>query len=719
MIKCKGKDYNGDSCRNNIKDDTYFCKYHYYMKDYTEDMLNNLTLCSGCKKYYYIVEGKTCKICKDRGKKIREKNNIEKIICERDGCTYQRSIENEFCGKHQADFFKKEVIKSNKKVCYNYIRGCRNELEINYEKSKCIECLKKDRLTDKKKRDNINFEIKKCEVNNKTDDEIENKTDNKIENKTDYEIENKSDDEIENKIDNETDNETDNEIDSELDKLSEKKNITIRNWRKNKFIDDKLLDEVNQGNCEIKCKKCKKFSNKINFIDKNGIITKKCLECREKARIIDSRRNITEEIIIKRKENAKKPERIETKKEWKEENYDKVAGYWLDYRAKRIENEDEKYWENNASCMKAWRDKNPEKVEQIKEEKNKNINYSYKNYIRSADDKNLNFELNKEEFIEICKKECFYCGDIQEKGFNGIDRIDCKGDYIKDNIVPCCEICNWMKGSLNQEVFVKRIEHIMTKNKFIKSELKKEYFYDYKTSKNYKSYKISATKRNIYIDIDKKTFLYLINHDCYLCGKKTDDEHQNGIDRVDNNKGYILENVQPCCGNCNFIKNKFSLETIFDKFKKILIKRKFEVNNIEFIPKIITKERIDKFFQKNINNFQSDNETESNDSLIDSDEEIIRKNVNKNIEILETNNREKEKIRKQKYREKKTDNDDNGVKHLNKKTPEEKREAERLKKQKQREQLREKYGDEEFRKMRAKEIADSRKKKKDLENNNK
>ena len=64
MIKCKGKDYNGDSCRNNIKDDTYFCKYHYYMKDYTEDMLDNLTLCTGCKKYYYIVEGKTCKICK-------------------------------------------------------------------------------------------------------------------------------------------------------------------------------------------------------------------------------------------------------------------------------------------------------------------------------------------------------------------------------------------------------------------------------------------------------------------------------------------------------------------------------------------------------------------------------------------------------------------------------------------------------------------------------
>lgn len=702
MIKCKGKDYNGDACRNNIKDDTCFCKYHYYMKDYTEDMLDNLTYCSSCKKYYYIVEGKICNICKERGKKNRDKNNKEKIICEREGCTYQRSIENEFCGKHQVDFFKKEVIKSNKKVCFNYIRGCRNILESNYEKSKCIECLKKDRLNDNKKRNNINFEIKKCEVNNKTDNEIDNESDNETE------------------TGNETETETDNETGNEIDNIS-KKNITIRNWRKNKYIDDKILNEINVGNCEIKCKKCKKFSDKINFIDKNGIITKKCLECREKARIIDSRRNITEDTIIKRKENAKKPERLETKREWKEENYDKVAGYWLDYRAKRIEKEDEKYWENNATCMKGWRDKNPDKVEQINENKKNNIETSFKTYIISAKSKNLLFELTKEQFIELCKKECFYCGDIQEKGFNGIDKIDCKGNYIKDNIVPCCEICNWMKGSINQEVFIKKIEHIMTQSKFIDGKLYDKCFNNSKST-NYKHYALNAARRKIEFNLDKKTFLYLIHHNCYLCGKKTDDEHQNGIDRVDNNKGYILENVQPCCGNCNFIKNKFSLETIFDKFKKILIQKKFEVNNIEFIPKTISKERIDKFFQKNINNFQSDNETESDDSLIDSDEEKIRKNVNKNIEILEINNREKEKIRKQKHREKKhkeNNNDDNGLKHLNKKTPEEKKEAERLKKQKQREQLREKYGDEEFRKMRAEEIAASRKKKKDLENNNK
>ena len=45
----------------------------------------------------------------------------------------------------------------------------------------------------------------------------------------------------------------------------------------------------------------------------------------------------------------------------------------------------------------------------------------------------------------------------------------------------------------------------------------------------------------------------------------------------------------------------------------------------------------------------------------------------------------------------------------NKKTPEQIKEDAKLRKQKQREQLRERYGDEEYKKMRAKEIADQRK----------
>jgi hypothetical protein len=55
----------------------------------------------------------------------------------------------------------------------------------------------------------------------------------------------------------------------------------------------------------------------------------------------------------------------------------------------------------------------------------------------------------------------------------------------------------------------------------------------------------------------------------------------------------------------------------------------------------------------------------------------------------------------------------NIVKNTNKKTPEEKREIARIRKQKQRQKLKEKYGDEGYKKERAKELAEYRKNKKE------
>ena len=51
------------------------------------------------------------------------------------------------------------------------------------------------------------------------------------------------------------------------------------------------------------------------------------------------------------------------------------------------------------------------------------------------------------------------------------------------------------------------------------------------------------------------------------------------------------------------------------------------------------------------------------------------------------------------------------VKNINKKTTDEKREEARCRKQKQREKLKERYGDEEYKQKRAKELADYRKSK--------
>jgi len=72
-------------------------------------------------------------------------------------------------------------------------------------------------------------------------------------------------------------------------------------------------------------------------------------------------------------------------------------------------------------------------------------------------------------------------------------------------------------------------------------------------------------------------FRELIFSDCYYCGKKPSqvkhnkwsngDLEYNGIDRIDNSKGYIKGNVRPCCRKCNFIKNKLSEEEFLSMVK--------------------------------------------------------------------------------------------------------------------------------------------------------
>ena len=72
---------------------------------------------------------------------------------------------------------------------------------------------------------------------------------------------------------------------------------------------------------------------------------------------------------------------------------------------------------------------------------------------------------------------------------------------------------------------------------------------------------------------------------------KFNENHTNGIDRFDNNKGYFIDNVNSCCGECNFIKKDYIFEDIMNKFKLIYEKHNNNIytNSIVFDNNIIVK----------------------------------------------------------------------------------------------------------------------------------
>ena len=78
-------------------------------------------------------------------------------------------------------------------------------------------------------------------------------------------------------------------------------------------------------------------------------------------------------------------------------------------------------------------------------------------YKSRSRNKNIEFTLSEIEFSELLNGKCHYCGEVAM----GIDRLDCIKGYTKENSVPCCKICNYMKREHSYEFFLNHIRKIV------------------------------------------------------------------------------------------------------------------------------------------------------------------------------------------------------------------------------------------------------------------
>lgn len=561
------------------------------MSDYTDEMMANQTICSGCKKPYYLQDdAKTCSNCKERGKQSKISAKGAVILCASDECKFKRSDENKYCMKHQLCVFVDETVALGKKLCKQYVRGCRAQLDADYSKSTCEECLVIEREKDRARRGSAQ--------------------------KT----------------------------------------------------------TASEPNKQI-CTTCCKTLDEEQFIGHNAERTKTCASCRDANRIQSTKRD-TEHRNELARISEQKPERKAVKQEWNENNYEKVVLKGLNYRHRQIEADVDQYLNKNAENARQWRDRNPEKVATNNLNKINSVELQYGVYTRSARDKNLEFKLTLSDFTVLTEQPCYYCGTVQERGFNGIDRQNSEIGYITDNCVSCCQMCNYMKASLSVDAFLGRVEHILTHNGRINGRLFPEMFPDY-TSASYIEYKNRASKKNLDFILSQDEFDALKQEPCYLCGKTSSLQHLNGVDRLDNNKGYTMDNIKACCFGCNHLKRNYVLEDMLNKFMDIYsfnITHK-QVDHSDIIVKQMMIE------------------------LVDRVEYSIAKDDVKNIQFGMNNALHRP-------------NNKDMVANKNKKTDEEKREEARIRKANQRLRLKDKYGSDEYNRQKAADLAKYRKNKK-------
>jgi hypothetical protein len=99
----------------------------------------------------------------------------------------------------------------------------------------------------------------------------------------------------------------------------------------------------------------------------------------------------------------------------------------------------------------------------------------------------------------------------------------------------------------------------------------------------YERYKSSAKRRNIVFGLSRCDYDSIIKNNCHYCGSKAELKqpkrkegdlvgvpvHYNGIDRIDSNVGYEIDNCVSCCTRCNYMKSDMDVSLFTEHILKI------------------------------------------------------------------------------------------------------------------------------------------------------
>jgi len=543
-IRCVAPRYGGTTCTYSKSDDNKYCVYHQYMLNYSEDQLKNLTECSGCHHLYYGLNGKQCDTCRTR---VKESSPIKKKkgdACKVYECTYYANTE-----KHTDEMYKDYCVKHQLYAWAQEQNEKGNKVCSNYNR-KCKTILPDGHKT------------KKCTVC------------------------------------------------LEKEKIKDRARVAKKVAHANEK--NKLLNKQGDiSDVDVVTKKCcqrclGEYAMEL-FIGKDGNEKKECQKCRDKQNIADMKRKDNPQRIISKQEYEKKPETKTMRKEWSEKNPDKRAEIDLRHKAKLRQDPD--YHKRLRENAKLYRNNNPEKVAMQSIKQTTTFEGRKYYYQQSAHTRGVKFILTDDQCNKLFYSNCYYCNQkAQNKQMNGIDRYDNDGDYVYNNCVSCCTMCNMIKGEIHGDHFFMQAEHIIS-GLYITSEFVTypKVFYDY-GGESYSGYvcrvnnknkkmeqqmldamymtmienetveQFAARISNTYDEIDNNKMVFELSRDefykikclpCYLCGKKMSLTHGNGIDRIDNKLGYLIGNVAPCCATCNYLKRDYNLVEFLEKLYHI------------------------------------------------------------------------------------------------------------------------------------------------------
>lgn len=110
-------------------------------------------------------------------------------------------------------------------------------------------------------------------------------------------------------------------------------------------------------------------------------------------------------------------------------------------------------WYLGPTCSNCYRKKHYHKFKEKHQERLRKNSKSIKSRFQrgkiAAHYKGVSWKLNLTEYKNLIDKNCYYCQyTTQQQTGTNLDRRNNQKGYTKNNVVPCCKYCNWLKNSI-------------------------------------------------------------------------------------------------------------------------------------------------------------------------------------------------------------------------------------------------------------------------------
>jgi hypothetical protein len=206
----------------------------------------------------------------------------------------------------------------------------------------------------------------------------------------------------------------------------------------------------------------------------------------------------------------------------------------------------EEYLRLQAEQHRNYLNNNPDQREKQLKTQKESIKSQITRYKTKCAKKQIKWDITDEIAAKLLKSHCTYCNKSPEP-LNGIDRVDVYNGYTVDNSVAACGWCNNIKGCLDPIAFYNHCSAIFN-NQYNGIQNPRSISKAKLVTINEIIY--SAKERDIECTITDDVLQKIINDPCHICGTIG----LLGVDRVDNEFGYVADNIKMCCSICNYMK---------------------------------------------------------------------------------------------------------------------------------------------------------------------